>query len=123
MPSSKLVKNLSPEEEELQRKKEELAALEDQLAELELDLETVLADVSGFRESVNAAPVGKTLPLRRSVPAPCGTNPRFRHTSPNVLDTTTPRVGAGAKLGKIARFKYESRPQRAFRVFHLPRCE
>ena len=34
MPSSKLVKNLSPEEEELQRKKEELAALEDQLAEL-----------------------------------------------------------------------------------------
>ena len=31
MPNSKLVKNLSPEEEELQRKKEELAALEGQL--------------------------------------------------------------------------------------------
>ncbi len=55
MPSSKLVKNLSPEEEELQRKKEELAALEGQLVELELDLSTLLADVPSFIDSVNAA--------------------------------------------------------------------
>jgi hypothetical protein len=55
MPSSKLVKNLSPEEEELQRKKEELAALEDQLAELELDLSTIQIDVPSFIDSVNAA--------------------------------------------------------------------
>ena len=48
MPSSKLVKTLSPEEEELQRKKEELASLEDQLAELELDLSSHQADVSSF---------------------------------------------------------------------------
>ena len=60
MPGSKLVKNLSPEEEELQRKKEELAALEDQLAELELDLSTIQADVPSFIDSVNAA-LGKKL--------------------------------------------------------------
>jgi hypothetical protein len=59
MPGSKLVKNLSPEEEELQRKKEELAALEDQLAELELDLSTLHADVSSFIGRVNAALGGK----------------------------------------------------------------
>jgi prefoldin subunit 5 len=55
MPSSKLVKNLSPEEEELQRKKEEIAALETQLAELEFDLSSIQADVPGFKDSVNAA--------------------------------------------------------------------
>ena len=60
MPNSKLVKNLSPEEEELQRKKEELAALEGQLVELELDLSTIQADVPSFIDSVNAA-LGKKL--------------------------------------------------------------
>ena len=59
MPSSKLVKNLSPEEEELQRKKEELAALEGQLVELELDLSTLLANVPSFIDSVDAALGGK----------------------------------------------------------------
>ena len=55
MPSSKLVKNLSPEEEELQRYKEEIAALETQLAELEFELSSIQADVPGFKDSVNAA--------------------------------------------------------------------
>ena len=55
MPSSKLVKNLSPKEEELQRKKEEIAALETQLVELEFDLSSIQADVPGFKHSVNAA--------------------------------------------------------------------
>ena len=59
MPSSKLVKTLSPEDEELQRKKEELSALENQLAELELDLSSHQADVSSFIASVNAALGGK----------------------------------------------------------------
>jgi peptidoglycan hydrolase CwlO-like protein len=55
MPNSKLVNNLSPEEEELQRKKEEIAALERQLAELELDLSSNQADVNNFIDSTNAA--------------------------------------------------------------------
>jgi len=55
MPSSKLVKNLSPKEEELQRKKEEIAALETQLVELKFDLSNIQADVPGFKHSVNAA--------------------------------------------------------------------
>jgi septal ring factor EnvC (AmiA/AmiB activator) len=54
MPGSKLVKNLSPEEEELQRKKEERAALEDQLAELELDLSTIQTVLNA--ESCNLLP-------------------------------------------------------------------
>ena len=60
MPSSKLVKTLSPEEEELQRKKEELASLEDQLAKLELNLSSHQADVSSFIASINAA-IGRKL--------------------------------------------------------------
>ena len=59
MPGSKLVKTLSPEDEELQRKKEELSALENQLAELELDSSSHQADVSSFIASINAALGGK----------------------------------------------------------------
>ena len=60
MPRRKLVKKLSPEEEELQRKKKELAALEDRFAELELTLNALRADVGAFLFSVQAA-VGERL--------------------------------------------------------------
>ena len=60
MPRRKLVKKLSPEEEELQRKKEELRALEDSFAELELTLNALRVDVGAFLFSVQAA-VGERL--------------------------------------------------------------
>ena len=60
MPRRKLVKKLSPEEEELQRKKEELRALEDSFAELELTLKALRVDVGAFLFSVQAA-VGEGL--------------------------------------------------------------
>ena len=60
MPKRKLVKKLSPEEEELQRKKKELRALEDRFAELELTLNALRVDVGAFLFSVRAA-VGERL--------------------------------------------------------------
>ena len=60
MPKRKLVKKLSPEEKELQRKKKELRALEDRFAELELTLNALRVDVGAFLFSVQAA-VGERL--------------------------------------------------------------
>ena len=60
MPGRKLVKKLSPEEEELQRKKKELRALEDSFAELELTLNALRVDVGAFLFSVQSA-VGERL--------------------------------------------------------------
>ena len=60
MPRRKLVKKLSPEEEELNRKKKELRALEDRFAELELTLNALRVDVGAFLFSVQAA-VGERL--------------------------------------------------------------
>ena len=60
MPRRKLVKKLSPEEEELNRKKKELRGLEDRFAELELTLNALRVDVGAFLFSVQAA-VGERL--------------------------------------------------------------
>jgi len=60
MPKRKLVKKLSPEEKELQRKKKELRGLEDRFAELELTLNALRVDVGAFLFSVQAA-VGERL--------------------------------------------------------------
>jgi hypothetical protein len=55
VPRRKLVKKLSPEEEELNRKKKELRGLEDRFAELELTLNALRVDVGAFLFSVQAA--------------------------------------------------------------------
>ena len=60
MPRRKLVKKLSPEEEELNRKKKEIRGLEDRFAELELTLNALRVDVGAFLFSVQAA-VGERL--------------------------------------------------------------